>query len=424
MTGTSRFGDLHTKTYDIELLISGALVFGLSSAPGELDRLFDRWGPRLDGIASPALTYLYLYAQMIVYSMLATFVAHLLLRGYWIALLGLESVWSDGWTWERLKIGPFSKAHVQKRVTSLSQAINAADDRASVIFAAGAMLIMVSLHSLVLVIVAVAAAWLLSAATGLEGARAFFVVISLLFVPMVLLPMLDRRLGARMNPEQRSGRLFGRLIDAGMIFSPLRWTAPVQFVFQTRIGERRLSLAMAIAAGVLASVLVIGMLFRNGVLRVDGWRYFDPQPAAGSIDPRHYRDSGAARDGRRPTIDSDVITAPLIRLYLPYRPRRHNPMIANACPELAASVAQGDAPDSGAAATCLGRLYVVTLDGAALAPAYNFTRDAASDFVGVLTYIETAALQPGRHEFTVDAPGNDADAPREVTKIPFYIAAR
>jgi hypothetical protein len=53
---TSRFRDLHTKTYDIELLISGALVFGLWSAPGEMDRLFDRWGPRLDGIASPALT--------------------------------------------------------------------------------------------------------------------------------------------------------------------------------------------------------------------------------------------------------------------------------------------------------------------------------------------------------------------------------
>jgi hypothetical protein len=115
---TSRFRDLHTKTYDIELLISGALVFGLSSAPAEIDRLFDRWGPRLDGVASPALTYLYLYAQMIVYSMLVTFVGHLLLRGYWIALLGLESVWSDGWKWDQLKIGPFSKAHMAKRVSS------------------------------------------------------------------------------------------------------------------------------------------------------------------------------------------------------------------------------------------------------------------------------------------------------------------
>lgn len=56
MPETSRLGDLHTKTYDIELLIFGALVFGLWNAPGAMDRLFDRWGARLDGLASPALT--------------------------------------------------------------------------------------------------------------------------------------------------------------------------------------------------------------------------------------------------------------------------------------------------------------------------------------------------------------------------------
>ena len=110
---TSRFGDLHTKTYDIELLISGALVFGLSNAPGAMDRLFDRWAARLDGLASPAATYLYLYGQMIVYSLLATFVAHLCLRGYWIALLGLESVWSDGWNWDRLGLGPFTRERMR-----------------------------------------------------------------------------------------------------------------------------------------------------------------------------------------------------------------------------------------------------------------------------------------------------------------------
>jgi hypothetical protein len=417
---TSRFRDLHTKTYDIELLISGALVFGLSSAPAEIDRLFDRWGPRLDGVASPALTYLYLYAQMIVYSMLVTFVGHLLLRGYWIALLGLESVWSDGWKWDQLKIGPFSKAHMAKRVSSLSAAINTADDRASVIFAAGALLVTVSLHSLLIVIATVAVAVLITETTGIDGARAFFIVISLAFVPMVVLPMLDRRIGRRFDPESRAGRIFGRVVAAGMMLSPTRWTAPVQFVFQTRIGERQLSIAMAVAAGVLAAIVAAGMLFRNDVLRIDGWRYFNPDPTAASIDPRHYRDSNVARDGRRPTIDSDVVSGPLIRLYLPYRPRRHNPMIAAVCPDLAAAVAMGTAADNGAGATCVGNLYKVSLDGTTLAVTYTFTRDAASDFVGVLAYLTTDGLRHGPHELTVDAPGNDLAGPRELIKIPFY----
>lgn len=318
---TSRFGDLHTKTYDIELLISGALVFGLSAAPGGLDRLFDRWGARLDGLASPALTYLYLYGQMIVYSLLATFVAHLCLRGYWIALLGLESVWSDDWSWDRLSLGPCSREHMQRRVTTLSASINTADDRASVIFAAGALLVMVSLYSLLIVIGAIGAGLLLEKGTGMPGARAFFIAIAVAFVPMVVIPLLDKKIGRRVNPNTVAGRVFARAVGVAMFFSPLRLTAPVQFVFQSRIGERRLSIAMTMAAGVLATILVGGLLFRSGVLRVDGWRFFDPSPTGASIDPRHYRDSGVERSGRLPTIDSDVISGPLIRLYLPYRPR-------------------------------------------------------------------------------------------------------
>jgi hypothetical protein len=421
---TSRFGDLHTKTYDIELLISGALVFGLSSAPGAMDRVFDRWGARLDGLASPALTYLYTYGQMIVYSLLVTFVAHLCLRGYWIALLGLESVWSDGWNWERISLGPYSRERMQRRVTTLSAAINAADDRASVIFAAGALLVMVSLYSLLVVIGAVVVGLVVQTATGMPGARAFFITVAVAFVLMVLIPLLDKKLGRHVNPETAAGRVFGRMVDVGMLLSPLRWTAPVQFVFQSRIGERRLSIAMTVAASVLAMILVGGMLFRNGAIRIDGWRFFDPEPTAASIEPRHYRDSGAERDGRRPSIDSDVISGPVIRLYLPYRPRRHNPMVATACPELAAVVARGDAPDNAAGAACVGGLYKVSLDGVGVTGAYQFTRDAASDFVGVLAYLPTADLPPGPHELTIDSPGNNAEAARQIIKIPFYSVAR
>ncbi len=193
---TSRFGDLHTKTYDIELLISGALVFGLLTVPGEMDALFDRWGARLDGLVSQALTYLYVYSQMVVYSLLVTFVAHLCLRGYWIALLGLESVWSDGWNWDRLKLGPYTREQLQARVPSLSEAINAADDRASVIFAAGTLLVMVSLYSVVMVLGAIAAALLIETATGMPGPRAFFVTLFAAFATAIVVPQLDKRIGA------------------------------------------------------------------------------------------------------------------------------------------------------------------------------------------------------------------------------------
>ena len=424
VTQTSRFGALHTKTYEIELLLSGALVFGLLTLPGEITRLFEYWSARFDGLAASASTYLYLYAQMIVSSMLVTFTAHLFLRGYWIALLGLESVWSDGWSWDKIKLGPHSRAHVERRVSTLSTAINNADDRASVIFAAGALLVMVFLYSLMMVIAAIMAALLLSMATGLPETTAFSIAFFAAFLPMVIVPLLDRRVVSRLNPEGLPYRAFGRVARVLLHLSPIRFIAPVQFVFQSRIGERKLSMALGVASMVIVTALLLSVFIRSGQLRLDGWTYFDPRPAAASIDPRHYRDSGAARDGRQPSIDSDVISGPLLRLYLPYRPRRHNPLIASACRTLAAAVDAGAAPDNAAGAECVGGLYQVSLDGNALAASYRFTRDAASDFVGVMAYVPTTDLSPGPHELTIDAPGGNPQAPREITRIPFYSIAR
>jgi hypothetical protein len=424
VTETSRFRDLHTKTHDIELLLSGALVFGLLTAPGELNRAYDTWSARFDGPAASAATYLYIYGQMIVYSMLVTFITHLCLRGYWIALLGLESVWSDGWSWDKLTLGPHTRAHVERRVTGLSTAINNADDRASVIFAAGALLVILFLYSLTMVIVAIVMSLLISATTGMPSRSAFWAAFAAVSMPMAIIPLLDRHLAGRLNPDGLAHRAFTRVAGAGLHLTPLRFAGPIQFVFQSRLGQRNLSMAMGAAVGVMVIALLVNVFIRSGELRLDGWTYFDPRPTAPSSDPRHYRDSGARRDGRRPTIDSDVIGGPVIRLYLPYRPRRHNPLIASACPALAAAVSAGTAPDHSAAAACVGNLYKVSLDGTIVAASYSFTRDAVSDFVGVLAYLPTTGLTPGPHDLTIDAPGNNAAAPREVITIPFYSIAK
>jgi hypothetical protein len=82
------------------------------------------------------------------------------------------------------------------------------------------------------------------------------------------------------------------------------------------------------------------------------------------------------------------------------------------------------APDNALGAACVGGLYKVSLDDAPLTNSYTFSRDAASDFVGVLAYVPTSGLPPGPHEFMIDAPGNTETAPRNITRIPFYSVAR
>ena len=89
-----------TPTWEMELLISGATVFGLLQLPGLADRLlFHVHNSSAEPVAAFVLP-LWIYVKSALLTLAATFVVHLALRGYWIALVGLSSVYPDGIRWE------------------------------------------------------------------------------------------------------------------------------------------------------------------------------------------------------------------------------------------------------------------------------------------------------------------------------------
>jgi hypothetical protein len=411
MEQTSRFRDLHTLTHEVELLISGALVFGMIEAPAYIESSFEWWVTRLDGLTFRAATYLFVYSEMLAYSLLATFILHLCLRGYWAALLGLESVWPTGWDPEKLKFGPYGRRVAARHFDSLSASIDRADDRASVIFAAGALLALVFVYSLVVVMLSIGAGLLLPVITAgrVSSAVGLLVTMAVVFLFTIVPPLIDRRYGHRIPADAATGRWFEKVLGRATRLSPARWSGPIQFVFHTHLGERRVAVAVFAAAGLLGLVLVAGLVWRSGEFRVDGWTYFNDSPAVAYFDPRYYRNSTAARDGLLPSIDAEVIAGPYLRLYLPYRPRRHNPVLAKRCPQPANATAE-----------CVGGMYRISMGDRPLTGlAFDFTRDMPSEFLGVVTFIDVRDLPRGRHELTVDGPPRSNGAAVTV-KIPFY----
>lgn len=412
MSQTSRFVDLHRLTHEVELLISGALVFGLFHVPGYFEATFQAWSGRLEGLTFTAATYLFVYSALMAYSLLGTFILHLCLRGYWVALLGLESVWPSGWESEKLKFGPHGRRVAEQMFRPLSASIDAADDRASLLFAAGALLVTVFVYSLVMMLISISIGAGVDYATGgrVPGVVAFFTIFGSFLVVTVVLVLIDRKFGDRIAAESAAGRRLATALRIGMWLSPARATGPVQFVFQSHLGQRRLGIAIAIAAGVMATVLVGGLMWRSGQFRIDGWRYFDDSPSAAAyFDPRYYRDSTADRDGLLPSIDAEVVTGPYIKLYLPYRPRRHNPLLEARCPQPTDTSAQ-----------CVGNLYTISLAGQPLTGlTFDFTRDMPSEFVGVATFLDVRNLPPGRHELTIVAPPRNEGETLTI-RIPFY----
>ena len=82
-----------------------------------------------------------------------TFVMHLLLRAHWIALVGLNSVHPDGVLWENLRFGRRLFGVEQKALGTMSDAIERADNRATIVFGVGVSMAMQIGKMLVLVVV-------------------------------------------------------------------------------------------------------------------------------------------------------------------------------------------------------------------------------------------------------------------------------
>jgi hypothetical protein len=107
-------GQLTSPTWELELFLSGALVFAMLQLPGVVDHFFSRLEPTVAGTARTVVLNIGLYAKAIAYTLLLTFSIHLIGRAQWVALMGLQSVYPSGIRWDELKMA-------RSRATSTSR---------------------------------------------------------------------------------------------------------------------------------------------------------------------------------------------------------------------------------------------------------------------------------------------------------------
>lgn len=72
-----------SPTWELELLISGAVLFALFQIPPLLNSFFARLEPHTTTATIGALLFVQLYVRAIVYALIASFVVHLIGRADW-----------------------------------------------------------------------------------------------------------------------------------------------------------------------------------------------------------------------------------------------------------------------------------------------------------------------------------------------------
>lgn len=416
-----------TPTWEVELLVSGIVLVGLMQLPPWLHDIWARRAPHLSLIGSVAGSTVTLVVSAALYALIGCFLVHLALRGYWVALVGANSVFPGGVRWDKQReYGPIQTEEMQRRVRPLPEFIARADNTASLVFATGFVLAAGALASLVAIAGLLAVGALLLAVLPAKVALVAFGSLSAVIgTAFTAAAAIDMRYGARLDPAGRPVRVLRTLLRASSAFTPAG-VRSLSAVLMSNV-DKRVAYAAAIAGLGGAYVSARGtVLSDTDVPGASNYTFFDERAHAGVVSADFY-DSlrGDAAAAGAPSIQSDVVTDPYVRLFVPYRPVRHDAALRRACPGLRPPD-DGD-EDSGTPATdaavlaCAGRLHAVTLDGRPVAAAFRFFTNPRTERRGFLMLIPATGLAPGEHVLTVTPAMRDAPVgPTPPIRIPFW----
>lgn len=436
-----------TPTWEIELLMSAGLVFALFQVPGPLHEWTRLAAARLGNAGDMLVSMGLAYGLMAVYALIGMFLIHLTARAYWVALVGINSVYPDGIRWEKFTGGPISRAEMQQQIPSMPALIERADNTASLCFAFGLVVVMSSVLGAAVAMPAVGLAivmsqWLFD---GAHLTTLMMGLMALVLVPMVGVGVLDKQLGKRRpssapvpsGPLARAVRFFLRL-PLNRLPGPL-----IQMLATNQRGHRAYVLFFAAMLTMMA-LLFADVVLRRGGMPFDSYDYLPADPA-GTADPRHYREFRDAETDhwREPSVDAMVADGDWLRLVVPYDPERHGLLVERRCVDgragaeaLAARLAR-EPPDRArrdaerSVLACLARELDVRVDGAPIEGTdHAFTRDPGTGLRAMLVMVPIRALAPGRHELQLVNAGpadswddpearaaHEADGP---VRIPFW----
>lgn len=408
-----------TPTWEVELLISGALVISLFQLIDPMELTFAKWIALAPANRTPMVIYSYMYSKLALFALIGTFVLHVAARAAWVALVGVHSIYPDGPRWENLSGGALTKKVVRKMCGDIAEAIERADNRATLIFGYGMLAAQFAVVVLILTLAAITLGFLLEPLVGEHWA--LLSGVALMTLPITLFGGIDWLFGKRL----REGGWWARQLERGLRLSILlnlgRLTQPLLPLVTTNIGGRRGNWLLALVFGLIMSAVVLdtqgrtdgGFLLRGSALPA--------QARSSGVNSLHYAAlrSEMQRFAAAPYIPSELIEGPYLRLFVPYAADRHDQALQIHCAQAvtdarlsAAAPAAIDADlvaleqtrqrSEAALMACFAGLLDLRLDGVALPQVVlERHRDPFSGHDGGLAMIDVRALPPGRHEVQI-----------------------
>lgn len=388
----------------MELLLSGALVFSMLQLPEILESALMRLMPMFSLGVSTALIIVGLYLRAGLFALCFAFIAHLAIRAYWVALIGVNSVFPGKPDWSKSWSSPIGKRVAAEVWVPMEQRIEAADNLASVVFAVGIACVIMMLSLSVLISVMIASGTVLTALTdGRISSFTGFLISGALPLTLALIgPTIDQMLGKKLPAESWIARAIAKTFawqirspgfaHVGAITNPIFLNVKIKTFSKVLIG---LALVTVLTASMFSSI-------QNGRARVRFESFLPENASDNSLRPEYYRNQrkGPARYLPNATIESLELGERALLLFVPLVVDRHLHRMQSDCPELANL--PESARGSDAHLQCAAKLIAPQLDGKPISAAgLSWMLDPHSGFEGLAWRVDNALVKPGRHTIKV-----------------------
>lgn len=433
--------ELTGKSWNLELIISGAAIVLTTYLPEMVERQFYLFHYNLSyewfsGMGTlPILAYAFF--KTMAWMLIGMFVVHLIMRAFWVAMIGLSAAFPKGIQYDRLPNMPVSQQqYYEKKYGKLEDYVVRLDRFCNRLLA---FAFLVALMGIMVGILYYAIFYItqLFNAVFSPAVQAFIgnILGILLICAVVALVLVNWALKVRPELDARYGKYASRLsIFFKYGFLPVlhRPIAYLTMTFTSNITKKRYYTTLALVMVVVMSTVFIIFMQKIGELRsahlLEYHRFYAAgAPEAELISDKY--DNLRTFDARLPLVSlaSDVVTEPFLKVYVVY-PKMLDERIARQCslPEIPDSLPRmvRSARRDSAQLKCLNYFFKLYVNDSLYAtPEWVYHQKPGTTTLGLMAYLPTAGFNKGKNMVWVKIPSKEKpDSLQVFGAAPFWYA--
>ena len=434
--------EIAQKSWEPELLVSGAAIYLTSNLPAWINQLDNFYVTNLllvVGASSSTLPVLAIgFLRLMSYILLFAFIAHFTMRAFWVASVGLLSVFPQDINYANLpspRYSEYFKTHISKHLGTLKEYVNRLDKTCSSLLSI-AFLVAITLFGISFTYFSVfAVIETIGSFVNPENRERYEEVAYLVFSTTFIL---IATVSAVLNiPALKKKPLFAQwqfkvYLLLNNFFFPFTNKAiqRINFAFISNISRKTYYKSVVVFAVLMVCIMPFTFKSANLFDRLASERTFYSKGTRSLVmDNNFYED---LRNPYNPvlqaTISSQVIKGDFLRVFLSY-PKRMDKELKKLCPE-------NSFPDSLRreelnemtdlhSLACLDKFFTISINDSVYPKELMFTKHHANNEVGLVTFLSTKNFKEGKNVLKIVRFHSDStktDAPFNTFIIPFWHA--